>query len=505
MILQLMRSPQPRRDATPQRGRRGFTLIELLVVIGVIGLLMAVMLPAIQAAREAARKTVCQSNLRQIGLALDLHHSARKTLPSGWLGNDAMEHPGWGWAAQILPYIEEGKTVFQSAGQIFLPLDDPRFTSTIQLSLPLYTCPSDGSPLIFTLPPPSLSAASKIATTAAILTPAQATVQYTVARANYAGNYGTHAVEDAPTAGNGVFFRNSRIRYAFLSQGLSKTMFVGERSSRTGGTTWTGVFINADRPMPRVVGTTETVPNDVLGDIAGFGSDHGGGANFLSGDTAVAFVSDEIDLTVFRSMSTRDGGVPADASCPVGSPPATTGSGGSGDGGDPSSGSAAPPVPPQTTTPPSTPPAIPPATPPGGSGTNPGDPAGSGGNPVIPPNSAGDDGGKDDGGSTDDDGGKAGDDGNGTADGNSGNPKTLSGDDDDDGCDDGGSDDSGADDGSNTIKLGGFQSGNIAPLSDSLPATNGMSQFVVSHAHAVWHRDNLPASNPSHETRLIRV
>ncbi len=339
------------------RTRKAFTLVELLVVIGIMGLLVAMLLPALQAAREAARRTVCQSNLRQIGLALDMHHSARQTLPSGWLGNDLQEHPGWSWAAQILPYIEEHKTVFRNPGEIFRPIDDSSFATVRQLSLTLYTCPSDGSPLVFTLSAPATSSAIKIAAAAAFASPPPAT-QYIVGRANYAGVYGTHAVEDAPGAGNGVFFRNSRVRYGHLSQGLSKTIFVGERSSRSGGTTWTGVFSGVDRPMPRVVGTTEKVPNDVLGDIASFSSDHVAGVNFLNGDSSVAMITDEVDLTVFRKMSTRDGAVPADATCPPGSGPSGTGSGGSGDGnagnsgappsGFPTAGSTAPP----TTTPP---------------------------------------------------------------------------------------------------------------------------------------------------------
>ena len=104
-----------------RKRRTAFTLIELLVVLAVIGLLAALLFPAVQFTREAARRTSCKSKLRQIGLATQMYHDTFKTLPPGWLANDPASgwpdpegEPEWGWAANIFPFLEQSNLVDRS-------------------------------------------------------------------------------------------------------------------------------------------------------------------------------------------------------------------------------------------------------------------------------------------------------------------------------------------------------------------------------------------------------
>jgi hypothetical protein len=131
---------------------------------------------------------------------------------------------------------------------------------------------------------------------------------FQVARANYAGVFGTAVIEDSPSSGDGVFFHNSQIRSANIRDGLGNTIFVGERSSRLGSSTWVGSVAGAHKAMARVVGRTGRVPNDVLGYFEDFSSHHVAGAQFLFGDGTVRLLSDAIDPEIYRALSTRDGG-----------------------------------------------------------------------------------------------------------------------------------------------------------------------------------------------------
>src|SRR5271156_5763564 len=127
-----------------RKRRGGFTLIELLVVISIIGVLIALLLPAVQASREAARRTQCVNNLKQLGVALHTYESTSRSFPPGYVSNfDASGNdtgPGWGWAAMLLPQIEQG--ALYATINVKLPIEDSSNTARLQ-SIPTLLCPSD--------------------------------------------------------------------------------------------------------------------------------------------------------------------------------------------------------------------------------------------------------------------------------------------------------------------------------------------------------------------------
>ena len=285
---------------------RGFTLVELLVVIGMIAVLIALLLPAVQAAREAARRAQCASHIRQIGLALQNHHETYGRLPPGWLTRAPNGDTGWGWAAILLGFLEQ-EALQNTAGPGFPgggsgpggpPIEDPGHRRFRETSVAVFLCPSDPSDELFMLqrhggggggPGPPM---------------------FEVARTNYVGVFGTRVIETSAPSGDGVFYQNSRIRFADIRDGLSNTFLVGERGSRLGGSTWVGAVPGADRGTARVVGRAGSVPNDLLNDLADFSSHHPFGANFVLADGSVKMLSDQIDRTVYRALATRSGSEP---------------------------------------------------------------------------------------------------------------------------------------------------------------------------------------------------
>jgi len=288
---------------------RGLTIVELLVVIGIIAILMALLLPAIQAAREAHRRIQCQNNIRQIGVALHNHHDVHGRLPAGWVSRDLGGNPGWAWSALLLEFADlptSPNITWAAGAQMAIApmpvtvsgrtrIDHASNKELRERRVSLYLCPSDPSDELFMLPSgPSGQ-------------------MFQVARANYAGVFGTGAIAGNPASGRGMFYRNSGTRFADVLDGLSNTLMVGERASRQaasweGSATWVGAVPGAHRSMARVVGRAGRVPNDVLGDFSDFGSWHPFGANFVMADGSVKMISDEIEQAAYHALATRAGG-----------------------------------------------------------------------------------------------------------------------------------------------------------------------------------------------------
>lgn len=267
----------------------GFTLVELLVVIAIIGILIAMLLPAVQQVREAARRTTCSNNMRQSGLALMNYESSHRRLPAGWQTSNPsipIGDPGWGWSATILPFME-GQNIHDQI-DFATPISDPLHTNIIQTSIPVFQCPSDPAPEIVDLGAPDQA-------------------EFLVGRSNYSGVFGSNEIEDGPERGNGAFFANSKLTFSDLTDGLSNTMIVGERRNDFGAVSWVGVVPEISDSALRIVGIADHNPNHPDGHFEDFRSYHPAGVNVVLGDGSVHFVANSIEEEVFQALATRDG------------------------------------------------------------------------------------------------------------------------------------------------------------------------------------------------------
>jgi prepilin-type N-terminal cleavage/methylation domain-containing protein/prepilin-type processing-associated H-X9-DG protein len=299
----------------------GFTLIELLVVIAIVGILMSMLLPAVQQARAAANLRSCANHLRQIGLALHNYHDAFNVLPPGYVsrlvekptvptipgdtdgplvGSDM--GPGWAWGALILDWLEQDplKRTINFSAQVG---GQPASATVVRV----FVCPSDTGPDKFVVKDRRLN------------------VLGTVARSDYIGMFGTGEITDVPHAGEGLFYRDSSVRNSDITDGTSNTIAVGERASNLAYATWTGAVTfgivknlshvpgSEDLQWPVfVLGHTGTVlegqlPNNNSGHADDFTSRHAGGVNFLFGDGSVRFINSNIDITAWVAAGTRAG------------------------------------------------------------------------------------------------------------------------------------------------------------------------------------------------------
>jgi prepilin-type N-terminal cleavage/methylation domain-containing protein/prepilin-type processing-associated H-X9-DG protein len=295
---------------------RGFTLVELLVVIAIIGILIALLLPAVQAAREAARRNQCENNLKQMGLALQSHLDAMKRFPQG---RNRYDQYALSWAYYILPYMEES-TVYSA--YISADRDDDTANSqTMRTPIAVYACPSRRS-----------AAADRNFDN----NDAPPVVLHAGALGDYAANAGT-AYDNGMTTKNdttgavyiqfgnydprkaGPIFSGSRIAVRNVIDGLSHTLAIGERYIPPIDPTWQAnmtdynqgdtAFISGDQPRTIFAGTGNglaTGPTDTS--AAKFGSVHTGIVNFLFLDGHVTAIDDAISPTDLIALSTIAGG-----------------------------------------------------------------------------------------------------------------------------------------------------------------------------------------------------
>jgi prepilin-type N-terminal cleavage/methylation domain-containing protein len=294
--------------------RRAFTLVELLVVIAIIGILIALLLPAVQMAREAARRSSCSNNLKQIGLGLHMYHDTYRQLPTGWWGFDPgtgdphwYGFPGWAWSAAILPYMEQ-TAVYKTLVHFDLPISDPANDQARLTVIEIYRCPTDSAPSRFRLQAggPSVGGGAPL--------------PIELAANNYIGVFGTldyhHVCEPGGGAynrceGDGIFFLNQGVQFAEIRDGLSQTLAVGERSSEWAPSTWVGVVTGGWHAPARVTGIALFPPNSEQEEehySHNFSSRHPSGTQFLAADGSVKLIAETIDAATYHALCTRANG-----------------------------------------------------------------------------------------------------------------------------------------------------------------------------------------------------
>jgi prepilin-type N-terminal cleavage/methylation domain-containing protein/prepilin-type processing-associated H-X9-DG protein len=334
-------------DNQLHRGKvsRGFTLVELLVVIAIIGILIALLLPAVQAAREAARRTQCKNNIRQLALGCQTYLSARRTFPPG-----ASQTNQLSWTCYILPYIEEapiydelknngafldGKLVVGNdpAG----PSGNNWGTGRAQLTAAMHSLKS----LLCPSADPSEDHSEKGSSTV-ILANGQSKFCYASHYRGVVGPIGTNPVTGAAYNHRGTQPKTdisfdgmmifvgplkmpdgttktfSPLAPRHVTDGMSKTLCIGEMSN-------TNLLFQGDSGLqdswalgtfsggPYIVSTKNvmfainSVPPD-SGNIYPFCSYHKGGAHFAMGDGSVTFLNENIDMTTYRALASRNGG-----------------------------------------------------------------------------------------------------------------------------------------------------------------------------------------------------
>ena len=301
-----------------KRRRSGFTIIELLVVIAIIAILVALLLPAVQQAREAARLTQCKNNLKQMALALHNYESTYRTFPPGYIHKfgpvgspqQAANHAGLAWGTMLLPLLDQANLYQQLDPNV--PVWNPINRSPREEHLPFYLCPSD------------TYSENGFVVRDDTVTPIE---RY--AAASYAANWGpssgTINLDDTPLLSRGIFYRNSKTRVRDVTDGLTNTLAFGERTNgpipssqpTVGGhsvfeTAWCAAVREVtdfpDDHGHMVLFETQFRPNQLDGDDKGLSAPHEGLCQFALCDGSVRAISENIDANLYNALGTRADG-----------------------------------------------------------------------------------------------------------------------------------------------------------------------------------------------------
>ncbi len=280
--------------------RPAFTLVELLVVIAIIGILVGLLLPAVQMARESANRASCKNNLKQLGLALHLYHESHGNFPSSLIASPTHWHPSWSWSSFVLPQIEQ-QSIYDKLevtnSEFGKGATFPPGTPLTQTTLSVFVCPSDGR---------------------ARLNHRKGEHALSNYRAVVGNITDIEVTYETLTTQNGVIYGNSATRVEDIRDGSSNTIIVGECVLDPGETDrvaaiWAGMrgsdngtdyyvsdaawFLNAD-PDWSVNGRQ----------IQAFSSRHDGGASFILADGSVQFISESIDGQTLNALAARSDG-----------------------------------------------------------------------------------------------------------------------------------------------------------------------------------------------------
>jgi type II secretory pathway pseudopilin PulG len=300
-----------------------FTVIELLIVVSIIGLLLQLVLPAVEMSREGSRRAKCLDNVRQMVIAVHLHHDTTTHCPAGRFrglkDNEAgPDAASWSWMADILPQIELAN-LYEQGG---VPAKTHRDSGIIDVTIPLFLCPSDGY------------RSKKDRTNRAGWNGIELGLSNyaAVSGANWGAdgtrepgtfvtdwpNPGTNGSADGFDHGDGMMYRSDfrkPRRFKDVLDGLSNTFIIGETLPTSNyRVSWpyaNHAYATCAIPLTAVV--PDGLPYDAHdhGNVAGFRSAHPGGAVFARADCSVQFIRNEIDLALYRSMATvagSDGG-----------------------------------------------------------------------------------------------------------------------------------------------------------------------------------------------------